>query len=288
MVSQKSVSIDIHIVDMTRNENARPVADEYGVNYTCINSYETDNKIEQVAIARDRGIQKTNGRYVLFLDDDDEIQANGIRMLLEAIESGDCSVAFARKRDLLDPEAIREFYTGENPIDPDTVLEFCLSALAAPYGISGMLAERSAIESLLPMADFPHDDIVPVIELVRSNKVCTIDRELITSRSGYGLSRSVDCKAARMAIVEYYDELYDAYPDTVRKRGLALKHAIGALKCLQQSRWSAHAVRHFWKAVRTNPDGSPYGLVFASLFGRYGLRSYKSRFPSPSGFNWPV
>lgn len=74
--------------------------------------------------------------------------------------------------------------------------------------------------------------------------------------------------------MEKYDDLYDRFPESVRRTAVCQTHYRQGRKRLEEARWSPAAIDSFARAASHTPkDEQRYVRdAVASLFGRPGLR----------------
>lgn len=275
---QDGVDLTLYVIDMSECEHAKPVADEFGLNYVPIESYDVENPIEQVAIARDVGANVSDGEYVYFLDDDNVVRDGGLRTLLETFEQ-ECGVACCVMDGLLTEQQVYPFFAAENPVDSDAVLEFTLMNLVCPFSISGMLLKREALEAIPPMRELPHDDIAVVIELAKVTSFSTVGKVLVEMQDDHGLSLAEESMEGRAALFDHYEDEYDSFPEFVKKCARSRKHYLKASVELQNHYWSPRMIYHYFRYAYHYPEREPvqYLTALASLFGKHGVNAVWSR-----------
>ncbi|MFC7157349.1 glycosyltransferase family 2 protein [Halomarina halobia] len=261
-------SVELIVVDGSGEAHARPVVEAYdGVEI----DYVAQERDEGPHAARSIGARRASGAYVQFLDDDDRLLPG----------------KFDAQRPLLADERVGVVYSGlrdeewgvVDPI-PDVrgdVLEHALRLRTFPCIPSTMLVERAVIDDLLP---FEHrhgaDDSGMKIELARRTRFDYVDRPLVErGKPDATLSSSWAHVEGRRSLLRRYADLYDRYPDDVRRTAVRGTHYRAGNKYLEESAWSPSAPVEFARAAYHTPEErSRYAATaVASVFGRPGLET---------------
>lgn len=83
-VNQTLSNIEIILINDGSTDNSSCIAREYSLNYSFIKLIEQKNSGQ--SIARNKGIDAANGKYIYFLDSDDYIEINAIENLYKEAE----------------------------------------------------------------------------------------------------------------------------------------------------------------------------------------------------------
>ncbi len=284
--NQSGVTTSTYIIDMSGCEHARPVAEEFDVQYLPIRGYDTENKLEQVATARDIGKNVSDDPYIFFLDDDNVLVDGALHTLQDSlVTNAESGAACCVMDGLLTPRVVHPFFESDGPTPSEPVIRFTLTGLVAPFSITAMLVERSVLETIQPMRQLPHDDIGVILEILTTTTIATVGKRLVIMQDDHGLSESTDCHEGRMAIYTHYEDLYEEVPKEVRQYAKSEWSYLRGSMTLKHQYWSPSAIRHFFRYVSSNPDPTRYQylLFLSSFFGVAGLnalnylRQYYSR-----------
>lgn len=85
IVSQAKEGIELILVDDGSPDNSGIIADKYASRYTYIYSYHKPNG--GLSDARNFGIDKSNGKYMWFVDSDDYLEPNSLSKILQCLKS---------------------------------------------------------------------------------------------------------------------------------------------------------------------------------------------------------
>lgn len=84
VVNQTYTDIEIMIVNDGSNDNSSKIIERYQLKYKNIKVIDQENK--GVSVARNVALKESTGRYVLYLDSDDYLEENCIKVLIDKIE----------------------------------------------------------------------------------------------------------------------------------------------------------------------------------------------------------
>jgi glycosyltransferase involved in cell wall biosynthesis len=98
-------------------DSSKEILDEYGSKDSRIRIYDQKNK--GVSAARNVGLRAAKGRYVCFVDSDDEITADYMETFAEITSQNDCNIA------LCDPYSSSPEGTSDHKILPVSKHDFC-------------------------------------------------------------------------------------------------------------------------------------------------------------------
>jgi len=267
--------IELIVIDDSGEAHARPVADEFEtVTYIPLNESRGAQR------ARQAGLEHATGRYVQFLDDDDQLLASKLSRQVPLLATNDdigvvyCGLQWKDGPIVMPRPKVRGDVLGE-----------ALRFDTASCMMGTMLIERSVLETIdLLKHDHAADDIGFKIELARVTEFDYVNDVLFLRGDSVGsLGASWASVAGRFEIIDMYDDLYDQFPDEVRREAVAESHLVAGEFALQDTIWSASAIRSFLTAVLHSPGlPLPYaGSLISSLFGRRAYtftRQFYSRF----------
>ena len=231
--------------------------------------------------ARNIGIERSNGRYLQLLDDDDIILD---RKLSKQVD------VFQERNNVGGVYCGLRWGSGGPSVLPDRrvrgdVLEQTLRFQTSPCAMGTMLIDRNAIKRILPLKHHHGaDDIGMKIELARVTEFDFVDEVLVyRGNSEESRSTSLTSVDGRKQILSMCDDLYAEFPASVRRAALAETYLVQGQIQLNRDFWSPAAIASFARACYYIPGlRAPYiGSLFASFFGRtvYGTaRSFYSQF----------
>lgn len=220
---------------------------------------------------RNLGIGRATGNYIHLLDDDDRFEPTALATKLKRFEEAteDVGVVYCGLR--RERDADRTLMP-----DPDRgqgdVLELALRMQQPPIFPSTMLMAADVVDACVPLPPEYRGagDTALVIELARRTNFDFVDEPLLRrGEAERSLAYTSESVAARRLLLDEYADVYDKFPDTVRRTALAGSYAIEGQVHLADSRWSPAAIRAFALALyygSFRPDR--VGALIASLFGR--------------------
>ena len=260
--------IEIIVVDGSGEGHARPVVEEY--DDVVFIAQEVD---EGPQASRSLGIERSSGRYIQLLDDDDRLAPTKFEKQIPLLEPP-VGVVYSGMID----EAQGEIRP--NPDVRGDVLQAALEMRTFPCITSTMLIDRAVLDDMLPLGHrHGADDTGTKIELARRTQFDFVDEPLvIRGRTDTSLSESWSYIEGRKTVIETYADLYTQFPPSVRRRAVRETHYQAARKRLDERWWSPWAVLEFARAAYHTPDRRAYylGALVGSAFGRPGVRAVSS------------
>lgn len=214
---------DIHIiiVDDGSTDGSSSICDEYSQydNVTIIHQ-----KNGGLSAARNAGLEKSNGDFVMFIDSDDWIESNTVEILLKVLEQNDGDIACSRFFFEYENKTIcTSPQKGEIKIfNQVEALKEVLAKRSIGYAAWGKIYKRSLFDDI----NFPvgkiHEDIPVTPKLfLKCNRIVTTDMALFHYRQQEGsLSRGLYKKThydlyqfsvSNHYLVNIYPSLNDAY-----------------------------------------------------------------------------
>ena len=260
--------IEVIVVDGSGEAHARPIAENYDdVIYV---AQEID---EGPQASRSLGIERSSGRYVQLLDDDDRLAPTKFEKQIPLLEPP-VGVVYSGMVD----EALGEIRP--NPNVRGDVLQAALEMRTFPCITSTMLIDRTILSDMLPLGHrHGADDTGTKIELARRTHFDFVDELLVVrGRTETSLSESWSYIDGRKTVIETYANLYAQFPPSIRRRAVRETHYQAARKRLDERWWSPQAVLEFARAAYYTPDrrGFYLGTLVGSAFGRPGVRAVSS------------
>lgn len=195
-------SIDAVVVDNSETKTAEPVVDAFPFaeyHWQLSHIPRQDAGTANAAISRDLGIAFADGKYVHFLDDDDELRPTAVQRKVDALQR--------------DPSA-RAAYNAIEKADgtvkhvPDVVvgneLAFVLANLRPPTLPSALLVRRDILLDCPPRRTLPHDDIAGLVELLLRTTLAYVDEPLTVRNNPPDTARSITTQRGRLAVHDRY------------------------------------------------------------------------------------
>lgn len=264
--NQTYPSVEIIVVDDSGEAHAEPIINQHPeVDYVAFDSNHGANQ------ARTAGFERSSGKYVHFLDDDDYMFERKLERQVE----------LAQRRSSVGVVYCGLEKTGgsinlPNPAVRGDVLEYALMFDMWPAATSSMLIERSLLNDIFPPPDLPGgDDLYLMIELARRTEFEFVDEALLFKRIQKG-SRGYSLTAiqGRFEIIEEFEDLYAKHPPHIRNQALAKTYNDFARILLMDRLWSIQAVIAMWNHYYYSSWTDPKAFVkfVAAVFGSPGLR----------------
>lgn len=272
--------IETIVVDGSGEAHARSVVEEFDAADDGFDA--ADDEIDCTYVAQDRddgpqaarslGAERTTGSYVQFLDDDRllprklEVQ---VRKLEAEAEDG-VGVVYCALRD--------EEWGVVRPDDPvrGEALERALRLDTFPAIPSTMLVDADVLAGMLPLGNrHGADDSGMKIELARRTTFDYVDEPLVErGKPEDPLSSSWAHVEGRKRLVEKYEDLYDRFPEEVRRTAIRQTYYRQGRKHLEESYWSPAAIASLARAAYHTPEDHLEHArdALASLFGRPGMQ----------------
>lgn len=234
--------------------------------------------------ARTVGIERTSGRFVQLLDDDDRLEREKLRKQVDVLERNDevgvvySGFSWANGNTVLPKRDVR-----------GNVLDRALMFDTAPCITSTMLIERDVLERMLPLKDRSGADDTAIKIALAQRTAFEYVNESLVRRTELPDSRQNSAGKVRgqREILTEYGDLYDRFPPRVYRTALAETHLIEGMQLLDDRLWSLDAILASGKAFYHSPKKSPpyVGAFVASLFGRPGRDAALSVFQALRGRN---
>lgn len=262
-LAQNYPNVEVIVVDDSGEAHAESVVASFeGVEYV------PQPENTGTATAREAGFERANGRYIQFLDDDDRLHPEKIARQVPLID-GDESVGVVYSGLYHERDGLAML---PNPDGCGDIVELVLTMQQAPCLPSTMLIDRDLFEDVLPIPAYhAANDVVPTLELARRTDFEYVAEPLVLRGETDGsLAYTEAAVTTRRHIVREYADLYDEFPEHVRRTALAGSYVVEGQVHLRRHRWSARAIRAFALAAYHTPGVRPdfVGSFVASLFGR--------------------
>jgi len=254
--NQTHSPLEIIVVDDSGEEYARDIVPD-DVDYIAFDHN------RGASAARNVGVDRADGHYVKFLDDDDWLAESAIEELLAAVESDSdvdvayCGIQYPDREIMPDVDA-----NGD-------VLSEALSFRPSTWRTSTLFVDAD-LDVWFDESLQGGEDIAYRIELARETRFATVAEPLVKSEHGGELGTSWGAVDDRWTILEKYADQYDAQPVWVRESALADTYQHMGRRYLEDHMWSPRSILAFAKALyhHPNPDTATTFEFLTSLGGR--------------------
>lgn len=95
VLSQEDVETELLLIDDGSCDGSPGICDKLGAEHENIRVFHTENR--GVVKARNLGLEKASGKYIAFLDNDDELYPGSLKLLTELIEKYSADIAIGKK-----------------------------------------------------------------------------------------------------------------------------------------------------------------------------------------------
>ena len=259
--------IEVIVVDDSGEEHARPIVESceyHQLRYVPLEKNRGQNA------ALNHGLDRASGRYVQFLDDDDELIGEKLSKQVTLLENNDkVGVVYCGLRN---DNGTIQLPRGAGRGDVlEQALQFNLFACVT----STMLIDADVLSTIAPLPTPPGStDIYMKIELAQVTKFEFVPEPGILKRDVSGsVSSSWDAIVGHKQVFKKYQRVYNQFPEEVQRTALARFYNRKGLYLVRTRLWSPTASYAFAKAVYYHPQKSlPYlGRLFGSVFGQPGM-----------------
>ena len=257
--------IEIIVVDDSGEANARSVVDEFAVEY--VPKEQNEGQIS----AWNSGIDRSNGDYIQFLDDDDQLCPTKIDKQMAKFKESEkigvlyCGMSWETGGTVLPNEELR-----------GDVLDQVLTLSSSPCVTSTLLIKREFLTEIHPIPRYPAStDEVLKIELAQLTEFDYVDEPLIIRGEGdSNVSRSMQTIDVSWQILEDYESLYSERPENVRMKAISNTYYSKSRMCLQRNFWSVKARAFLLYSLFKSPDIDRRSIVLLlrSIGGMYAVR----------------
>lgn len=255
--------IEIIVVDGSGEGHARSAVQNYNIHYIPQDEDRGANG------ARNRGIQEAKGRYVQLLDDDDEILPNKLASQVELLESSPAEVAYG---------GIKTREGGARLPSEESTGDSLKAALQFNWWTaitSSLLLSKNILLEIYPLSDDLGDDVGMRIELAKRSDFVFVDEVLtVIHDTENNKSSRKSFMNEREAVIRYYSDLYDQYPQSIRNSALGYAYRKKAFVILEHEEWSLSATKFFLLSLYYTP-GIDLRLIVAILLSLFGLRGVR-------------
>ncbi|WP_082220658.1 glycosyltransferase family 2 protein [Haloferax gibbonsii] len=266
VLNQDYTDIEIIVVDDSGEYHARDIVLEYDkpIEYVGLD----ENKGAQ--IARNVGYEKASGDFIQFLDDDDRLLDNKLQQQADILKNNpDIGVVYC---------GVRQEDTVSSPktdLEGD-VLKQSLMFDTWPCMYSTMLIRATVLDEIFPLDYLPGaDDLDLIIQLAEVSKFAYVDQPLVLKRkSDNSRGRSVGAAMGRFKIINKNSNLFEKFPDKVKKSALSDAYRSMGSALVRQNTWSKDAIICYIKSLYYHNGFSGMLVIetIVTLFGNPGWR----------------
>lgn len=222
LIEQTHKNIEIILVDDGSTNNSLELCNNYSNIDKRIKVIHQENS--GVSVARNRGLENSDGKYVCFIDPDDWVKTNYIEKLLNCIEKNqaefalcNCMVSYSnteRKNDfmifnepekLLDENQVTEL---QKQLIGKKICQYYPPEVAAGVPWAKMFKKDFLLKNnlkFIPGMIRMQDNIFCLYAYELSNKVCFVNDRLYVYRKEYGSA----CFKFSPRIIEYFEKYYE-------------------------------------------------------------------------------
>ncbi|QGX96471.1 glycosyltransferase family 2 protein [Haloplanus rallus] len=286
-INQTYENVETIVVDDSGERHAENVVSDYDVTYI------PHDKNRGANPARNTGFQASSGKYIQFLDDDDQLLPEKIERHVEIIrENEDVGVAYCgfftdEKEGRTDGTSDSRREVHPKPDVRGDVLEQALRMSMHPCIPSTMLIERSVLKSIMPLTPRPARDGIDIRLLLANKTRFEYSDELLLERGIHEDHRGEKPEAMpdMIRVVKDYKEIYDAYDPQIRYQRLETVYRMHSRRLLDEKLWSPQAILSslkalYWMSKQSYVNVVTVALVFAAVFGKPGYRIASSIYNS--------
>jgi glycosyltransferase involved in cell wall biosynthesis len=252
--------MELIVVDDSGEGHAKPVIKN--ISFTELDlTYIPKCKNEGLVLARETGIKNSDGKYVHFLDDDDQLLPGAIKRKIQVAKKTDSGVVYSGL-----------YLDGDRAVLPSSdckgnVLQRALTFDLSPCIPSTMLVR----EDLLDEINFEeiankglHNEHAMQIQLAQSTTYGFVDQPLLirdTAHESRGGSKESIKEYDR--IFNEYNNIYYQYPPETRNRAFAYIQFLYGNLYVNSTLWSSSAIIKFAQATYSEPS---FHLIYLSAF----------------------
>ena len=213
LVNQSYKNIEIIVVNDGSPDNSQKIIDEYSKEYKEVKSYTKENG--GVSSARNLGLDKATGDYVMFVDGDDYVSKDIISKLIEDIKKEKCDIACSDIIKFYEDGKETYYKTNQNYSDNDIK-----NYIIGDSGPCAKLFKKELFDKVkFRKLAYEDLDIIPILA-INVNKIGYI-------KEGLYYYRQIDGSATRLSkynesmldiftvLENVYDKLNNKYPEEV-------------------------------------------------------------------------
>lgn len=214
LISQTYKDIEILLIDDGSKDSSGKTCDEYESQYENITAYHKENG--GLSDARNYGMDRANGEYIIFIDSDDYIEPDMIEVLISSI--GDCDMATCGVYNDYETTSTTQYQGEEKSFETDNISAFqmILEGKVIPATICNKLIKTDiARKQRFPVGRL-YEDAFYTNELIQNvTKVRVNTKALYHYVHRAGSITTTPFKSKDMDIIYAYEktqELIDKYP----------------------------------------------------------------------------
>lgn len=204
-------------VDDGSTDSSGDVCDRMAREYPRLKVFHRHNA--GVTAARRFGVDNAQGRYIMFVDSDDQLRPSAITTLYEAIERTGADEVLATAVDQYGKPTMKSGLSGN--VDPDWMLRQLLASKASFPVLWAVIFRRSLLDGCLvapPIIQEGEDILMQIFCLVKKPKVAAIPNAVYNYVQGLPSDRPLNLprekaydRTLRQALAPRWDELQDLF-----------------------------------------------------------------------------
>ena len=264
-LDQEYEPTEVIVVDDSGERHAAATVNAYDdVSYVPLSQNVGENP------ARDAALDVASGKYVQFLDDDDLLRPDKIRLQQAKIDDETGVIYSGLKYHESGTEIMPEPHVRGDVLE--RALEF---GMWPPCFTTAMLMDREILERIRPLEFHGAGDTTFMIGLAQHTNFDYVAEPLVEKRLDVdSLGYSLENIRNKKQLFEKYDSLYAQYPDAYRTARARVHTEEGHVR-LTEVRWSPRATLAFARAAYYDSEnrGLCLSKALGSVGGQRGLQS---------------
>jgi glycosyltransferase involved in cell wall biosynthesis len=233
-LNQTQQNIEIIVVDDASTDNTREVVTSYDDSRLV---YIRHEKNKGGSAARNTGIKRANGKYIAFLDSDDEWDKDKLKIQINCLKNrnekwGAIYCGFRTKRNNpLTTFVDSQFHGNTGQEGNSEIIKDLLLLQFSNGGASTLVVRRDLVEKIdgFDESFSRHQDWEFLIRLLRSTKLAYVDEKLVTKHHTGGVRYETAVQAKKQYLQKFAPEVVElawkGYPVIERHRFMIAKVA---------------------------------------------------------------
>lgn len=226
LLAQTYSKIEIVLVNDGSADNSLSICEEYALRYPSVKVYSQENAGQ--GIARNLGISKCNGKYIMFVDSDDWVDKDIVKKLHDDIKRSESNIAACNFMRTYVNQFDR-YYKVEEKISPNSTVDLAkdkgLINQISTFPVCKLIKSEIFRNYSLTFPNHFFEDVamMPVL-FVLAGKISFIDDALYyyrnrtgsTSNSDKKLDDRITCMKSLIAYFKRYD-VYEKYEEQLKQ-----------------------------------------------------------------------
>lgn len=202
VLSQTHDNLELLLIDDCSKDNSPMIAKEYEAKDKRVKVIVSE-KNQGVAISRNIGIRRANGKYIALLDSDDIWEKDKLEMQLKLLEEEQAEIAYS-SYDFIDESGVHIL----KPFIVPKRTNFEQMLYANDIGCSTVMIEASFFKQHLFKPDFYHEDYALWMEMLQTEaKAVGLENVYVHYRKVTGSRSDNKWNAAKQRWIIFRDEL---------------------------------------------------------------------------------